>query len=92
MRGEGILCKKIKTYGNILRAYSVLKKLEGYPGFSLEKLCSDINWSYDEVRHFMTFCEKIEIGEINIDSLKDYQRKYEMMSDELLRYVNQSNM
>jgi|GEM_PF-6097541 len=81
----------IISYGNILKAYSALKKLEGYPGFSLEKLCNDLTWNYDEVRHYITFCEKIQKGDINVGALKDYERTYNQMAKELLQYVNKKS-
>lgn len=78
----------IRGYGNILRVYSLLQSLEQTPGFSLEHLCSYTNWSYDEIRHFITFCDKIKNEEINVSVLKDYTDEYVAKANELIELLN----
>ena len=74
----------IVGFGNILRAYSVLKRLEACPGFSLGKFCEDTNMNYDEVRHFITFCEKIQNNQIKIATLKQHLENYEVLAQDLI--------
>lgn len=74
----------IVGYGNILRAYRVLQKLEVCPGFSLEKFCEDTKMNYDEVRHFITFCEKVQNDQVKINTLKQHLDNYERLADDLI--------
>lgn len=74
----------IVDYGNILRAYRVFQKLEACPGFSLIKFCQDTNMNYDEIRHFITFCEKVQNGQIKINTLKEYLNNYERLAQDFI--------